>query len=177
MSEETTKTEDESVEKVAEQVKAEFQVMVDKRVAEELEKFRKTLPVYKAMKEEETQPEETMKAVEGEIAKYAFGIAEENVEKMMPESSPLGTVYYGGIDTPSIDKRKDAGFTFKQAYEDCKKYTYTQTGGAGTAGYAMIPIYVDPRITDTTRKYTPIVELTPRVANLGTTADYNQLTA
>jgi len=53
----------------------------------------------------------------------------------------------------------------------------TTTGGAGTAGYAMIPIYVDPRITDTTRKYTPIVELMPRVANMGTTADYNQLTA
>jgi len=176
MSEETTKTEDESVEKVAEQVKAEFQVMVDKRVAEELEKFRKTLPVYKAMKEEETQPEETTKAVEGEIAKYAFGIAEENVEKMMPESSPLGTVYYGGIDTPSIDKRKDAGFTFKQAYEDCKKYTYTQTGGAGTAGYALIPVYVDPDIIDRTRREIPFIEMLPRRAVQGLTYDYNAIT-
>jgi hypothetical protein len=51
------------------------------------------------------------------------------------------------------------------------------TGGSGTAGYAMIPIYVDPRIVDITRKYTPLVELTPRVANMGTTADFNRIEA
>jgi len=51
------------------------------------------------------------------------------------------------------------------------------TGGAGTAGYALVPIYVDPRIVDTTRKFTPLVELIPRVTNQGLTADYNQITA
>ena len=53
----------------------------------------------------------------------------------------------------------------------------TQTGGAGTAGYAMVPIYVDPRVVDTTRKFTPLVEIMPRVTNMGMTADYNQITA
>ena len=53
----------------------------------------------------------------------------------------------------------------------------TQTGGAGTAGYAMVPIYLDPQIVDLTRKETPLVELMPRVTNRGTTADYNQITA
>ena len=53
----------------------------------------------------------------------------------------------------------------------------TTSGGAGTAGYAMVPIYVDPRVVDTTRKYTPIVELVPRVTNMGTYADYNKITA
>lgn len=53
----------------------------------------------------------------------------------------------------------------------------TTAGGAGTAGYAMIPIYVDPRVVDTTRKYTPLVEIIPRVTNMGTTADYNKITA
>jgi len=53
----------------------------------------------------------------------------------------------------------------------------TTTGGAGTAGYALIPVYVDSDIVDTSRKYTPLRELTPRVANMGTTADYNRLTA
>jgi len=50
-------------------------------------------------------------------------------------------------------------------------------GGAGTAGYALVPIYVDPRITDQSRKWTPLTELIPRVTNQGLTADYNIITA
>ncbi len=53
----------------------------------------------------------------------------------------------------------------------------TEAGGAGTAGFAMIPVYVDPRIVDVTRKETPLVELIPRVANQGMYADYNKITA
>jgi hypothetical protein len=52
-----------------------------------------------------------------------------------------------------------------------------ETGGAGTAGYALVPIYVDPRIVDLSRKQTPLVEMIPRVTNLGLTADYNVVTA
>jgi hypothetical protein len=51
------------------------------------------------------------------------------------------------------------------------------TGGAGTAGYALVPVYVDPRIVDISRKYTPAVEIIPRVTNQGLTADYNRVTA
>ena len=50
-------------------------------------------------------------------------------------------------------------------------------GGAGTAGYALVPVYVDSRIVDQSRKYTPLVEMIPRVTNMGTTADYNIITA
>lgn len=53
----------------------------------------------------------------------------------------------------------------------------TTTGGAGTAGYAMIPVYLDPQIVDQTRKNTPLCELIPRVTNMGITADYNNVTA
>ncbi|GAG59959.1 unnamed protein product [marine sediment metagenome] len=53
----------------------------------------------------------------------------------------------------------------------------TIAGGAGTAGYAMVPVFVDPRVVDVTRKYTPVVELVPRVTNQGMYADYNQITA
>jgi hypothetical protein len=53
----------------------------------------------------------------------------------------------------------------------------TTSGGSGTAGYAMIPIYVDPKVIDTTRKYTPLVELIPRVTNQGMYADYNIVSA
>jgi len=58
-----------------------------------------------------------------------------------------------------------------------RKALTSTTGGAGTASYAMIPVYVDPRIVDTTRKFTPLVELIPRVTNQGRTADYNVITA
>lgn len=51
------------------------------------------------------------------------------------------------------------------------------SGGAGTAGNALIPVYVDPRIVDVSRKYTPLVEMIPRVTNMGKTADYNKITS
>jgi len=66
-----------------------------------------------------------------------------------------------------VDLRSDAGF----------KATTTQQGGAGTAGYAMIPVYLSPLIVDQSRKRTPLVELIPRVTNLGMYADYNNITA
>lgn len=53
----------------------------------------------------------------------------------------------------------------------------TQTGGAGTAGYATIPVYVDPIIIDQSRKNTPLCEIIPRRTNMGLTADYNIITA
>lgn len=71
------------------------------------------------------------------------------------------------------DKRPE----LKSAFEIGFKALTTTAGGAGTAGYAMVPIYVDPQVVDTTRKFTPLVELMPRVTNMGTTADYNIITA
>ena len=53
----------------------------------------------------------------------------------------------------------------------------TQTGGAGTAGTALIPIYVDPAVVDRTRRMTPLTELIPRRATRGLTYDYIPLTA
>jgi len=51
------------------------------------------------------------------------------------------------------------------------------SGGGGTAGYAMVPVFVDPRIVDRTRKQTPLVSIMPRVSNNGMYADYNVITA
>lgn len=66
-----------------------------------------------------------------------------------------------------MDLRPEAGF----------KATTTTQGGTGTAGYAMIPVYLSPMIVDESRKRTPLVELIPRVTNLGMYADYNNITA
>lgn len=73
----------------------------------------------------------------------------------------------------TVDLREELG----KAFSDGFKAHTTQAGGAGTAGYAMIPIFVDPVIVDETRKYTPLVEMIPRVTNQGTYADYNNITA
>jgi len=71
----------------------------------------------------------------------------------------------------------DARESIKAAFKTGLKAHSTTSGGAGTAGYAMVPIFVDPKIVDQTRKYTPLVELIPRVTNQGMFADYNNITA
>ena len=53
----------------------------------------------------------------------------------------------------------------------------SQTGGAGTAGTALIPVYVDSTIVDRTIKETPLRNLLPRRAVKGLTYDYIPLTA
>ena len=91
---------------------------------------------------------------------------------------PSGTRYQE-VDLKSISELNynvDMRPQLNDAVELGMKALNTQTGGAGTAGYALVPIYVDPKIVDTTRKYTPLVELFPRVSNMGMTADYNNLT-
>lgn len=75
-----------------------------------------------------------------------------------------------------IDMRPTFETALKAGVAKLKAQAVT-SGGAGTAGYAMIPIYVDPKIVDITRKYTPLVEILPRVTNMGVTADYNRITA
>ena len=96
-------------------------------------------------------------------------------------SLPNGTLYHGGArgdyntETKSFDV--DMRPELKGAFDIGFKALESTSGGAGTAGYAMVPIYVDPRIVDRTRKYTPLVELIPRVSNQGITADFNVITA
>jgi hypothetical protein len=80
-----------------------------------------------------------------------------------------------------------AGF---DARADFRKSIHEQTGGldfskaaniagaaSGTTDKAVIPLYVDPSIIDLTRRFTPFVELMPRVTNYGRTAEFNQLSA
>lgn len=86
-----------------------------------------------------------------------------------------GTVYQ------SADLKADMRPRLNEAYNDGIKASLkahqSTSGGAGTAGYAMIPVFVDSKIIDQTRKYTPLVEIIPRVTNNGITADYNTITA
>lgn len=74
------------------------------------------------------------------------------------------------------DMRVDLNETLKKGFARMKALS-TTAGGAGTAGYAMVPVYVDPRVVDVTRKETPLVELIPRVTNQGMYAEFNKITA
>ena len=53
----------------------------------------------------------------------------------------------------------------------------TQTGGAGTAGTALVPVYPDSKIVNRTVRETPLRNVTPRRAVKGLTYDYIPLTA
>lgn len=87
-----------------------------------------------------------------------------------------GTVYMNGWT--GIDSRKDLKDIMDSGMKNIQsKALGPTTGGAGTAGNALVPIYVDNRVVDTSRKYTPLVEMIPRVTNMGQTADYNRITA
>lgn len=53
----------------------------------------------------------------------------------------------------------------------------SQTGGAGTEGTALVPVYPDPNIVNRTIRGTPLRNITPRRAVRGLTYDYIPLTA
>jgi len=90
------------------------------------------------------------------ISKDEFG--GESVEYLNPwnKTNKLGLIKSNMVQKASID---------------------TQTGGVGTAGTALIPVYVDPSIVDRTIRMTPLRNLLPRRAIRGQTYDYIPLTA
>ncbi len=53
----------------------------------------------------------------------------------------------------------------------------TTSGTGGGTIQTLIPIFIDPRIVDISRKQTPLVELFPRVTNPGIVASYVRVTA
>jgi len=70
-----------------------------------------------------------------------------------------------------VDKRQEIAGQMQKVSID------TQTGGAGTAGTALVPVYVDPSIVDRTVRETPLRNMLPRRAVKGLTYDYVPLTS
>jgi len=78
--------------------------------------------------------------------------------------------YYNPFN--KVDSRMDiAKATMEKASID------SQTGGAGTAGTALVPVYPDPNVVNRTIRATPLRNMTPRRAMRGLTYDYIPLTA
>jgi len=121
-----------------------------------------------------------MKMIMPELAyKASFGGLPNNTRYLDPwVSGYTPEEQRNGAEKKSFDMRPEIKSAFDKGFNKIhKKALGPETGGAGTAGYALVPVYVDPRIVDRSRKYTPLVELIPRVTNMGLTADYNVVTA
>lgn len=73
-----------------------------------------------------------------------------------------------------VDKRLAIA---KKTFELQKASIDTQTGGAGTAGTALVPVYPDPNVVNRTIRETPLRNMFPRRAVKGLTYDYIPLTA
>jgi len=73
-----------------------------------------------------------------------------------------------------IDLRAE-GNVLQNMYQAGLKAMNVGSMSAGTQDKAIIPIYLDPQIIDTSRKFTPAVEIIPRVSNMGVTAEWTTL--
>jgi hypothetical protein len=95
----------------------------------------------------------------------------ENIEK--DAFGGFSREYYNPFSR--VDKRMEIA---KSSYLQMQKASIdTQTGGAGTAGTALVPVYPDPNIVNRTIRMTPLRNLVPRRAIRGLTYDYIPLTA
>lgn len=81
--------------------------------------------------------------------------------------------YYDPLER--INRSKELVKSFYDLHKDTS--IDTQTGGDGTAGYALVPVYPDPAIVDRTARILPFRAIVPRRAVRGLTYDYNALTA
>jgi hypothetical protein len=90
-------------------------------------------------------------------------------------------MYHGGW-TPmgAIDRRQEIKSALAQRIMELKGYsgaTSGTAGGAGTAGLAFLPAWPSMTVTDRSRKLTPFVELTSRVANNGLYHPFNYVSS
>ena len=117
------------------------------------------------------------------MSKFAEFEKDFNVESCRErfDAGPIGKDNFGGYSKTyydpmnRVDKRMDIA---KQTYERMQKVSIdTQTGGAGTAGTALVPVYPDPNIVDRTVREMPLRAMLPRRAVRGLTYDYIPLTA
>ncbi len=76
---------------------------------------------------------------------------------------------------PEMKAALDRGMAYSMGI-DVKALNVTDMG-AGTAGKDLIPVSVDQRLVDQSRRFTPWTEMFMRVTNFGITADYNRITA
>lgn len=88
-----------------------------------------------------------------------------------------GTSYNGDFFGMKSDLRPAFSGILGKQLEVQMKATTAAIGGNGSTDKVMVPIYLDPKIIDASRKDTPLTEILPRVSNMGRTADFNKITS
>ena len=92
----------------------------------------------------------------------------------------IGKDSFGGVSKEyynpmnRVDNRADIA---RKTYEINKVSIDSQTGGSGTAGTALVPVYPDQTVVDRTSRILPFRSIVPRRAVKGLTYDYIPLTA
>lgn len=112
--------------------------------------------------------------------KFAGKPSDLNVEKAFNDSFEGGVVNisddeFGGSSFKYYDPiaKLNMSEAMNKANAQLQKASIdTQTGGAGTAGTALVPVYPDPSIVDRTVRETPLRAVYPRRAVKGLTYDY-----
>jgi hypothetical protein len=99
----------------------------------------------------------------------SFGLLSDRTQYAGYTTVPMAP---NGVELKSENPR-DARPLLLEKMQIGMKAISTTSGGAGTAGYAMTPISVDPEIIDRSRKNTPLTEIFPRVTNQGAYAVFN----
>ncbi len=94
------------------------------------------------------------------------------VEGMYEQSfGPLpNETCYQSLDVKSVGEAKydvDLRGDLNEKFQVGVKALNTSAGGIITNNFGLVPIFFDPQIVDVTRKYTPAVEIMPRVTQKG----------
>lgn len=93
---------------------------------------------------------------------YGLNFKSMQVDERDKEKGLLGKAYMKGLEKFEMKAHSIGGLT-------------ANTGNA--VGLSTIPVYLDPRIVDVTRKWTPFVEVVPRVSCSSNVYTWNQITA
>lgn len=93
---------------------------------------------------------------------YGLDTKSREVDERDIEKGILGKAFMAGLERMEMKAQALTGLT-------------ANTGNA--VGLSTVPVYLDPRIVDVTRKWTPFVELVPRVTSTSNVYTWNQITA
>lgn len=108
----------------------------------------------------------------------AFGVYEHSFGHLANNTTyQEGYQGFGLKDQTIFDMRPELKRAVDVGRKAILQKALTTSTGTGTTDDVLVPVFVDPRIVDLSRKYTPFVEIIPRVTNLGTIAAFNRITA
>lgn len=122
-----------------------------------------------------------MSAQLGNAENVAIGSAYEVSFGRLPHDTMYQNPYGLNSKSVTVDMRAKGGMIHDAFMRGVEKKAQTISGqtalSGAAAGLPTVPVYLDPRIVDITRKYTPAVELIPRTTCNSNVYTYLRITA